>query len=131
MDPVTAAKEGDLTVFALTIAGILLALAGSAIWWLIKARISDKMRKEEHLERRLNAGNTRFERLSQDLDGLKDNLVTMDKFEKYCSAHEKDHERITDSIINIGVHMERIESKLTLMTEMLAKKLSVGYVEDE
>jgi len=63
-----AAEAGTATLtFALVVAGIVIFILGSLVWWFFRDRL-------QQTHARLNAGNQKFEKQDQELEAVKTSL---------------------------------------------------------
>lgn len=126
MDPVTAAKEGNLLVFALAVSAILLTLAGSAIWWLLKARMADRYQRDRMVDDSLAAGRSQFAQIREMVDKEKNGLLPTKHFEKYCTTHEREHEKITENMGVISQQIQVLDGKMDASKELLSRLVILG-----
>lgn len=110
-----AAQAGDLLYFTLVVSGVIIFILGSLTWWFLKERIS-------LTQRRLNAGNDRFERQETKAERMDNDLVTIratyvcrDECEEIRDRRDKQHADNSRRLTKIQEHQQEMDRKLSSM----------------
>jgi len=148
MNPVNAAQDGGLPVliFALSVAGILIFILASLIWWFIKERIRLRERETDSFDKRFMAGREKFQEIDAQFDNLNARLITdcihKSQFEKYCMSHQEEHAKldrrfeemkrgqisIREDLVGIN---EKVDTGFDSVKDLLAKIVTIHPHEDD
>lgn len=76
-DLVSAASQGSLSSFALALAAVLLTALVAVVVWLVRDRMDSRRRYDATLEKRLQSGAGKMERLETDLRAVQIQALEM------------------------------------------------------
>jgi len=110
-----AANDGgpEVLFFALTVSGVVIFILGSLVWWFMKERI-------QLTQRRLNAGNERFEKqevkqdkTEEDVIAIRATYVHKDECKDIRKERDQQHADTARRLGRIQDHQHEMDRKLS------------------
>lgn len=122
--------------FVLGIAGVLVLVLGSVLWWFIRDHMRAREKREDLLEKRLSSGSETMQRITAQLDTIQTRQVQqaaeflrVDTFKKYCEKQDKVIDEVQTQMQEQGQILagmaKRIDTGIETMTNLLARVVTI------
>lgn len=122
--------------FILGIAGVVLLVLGSVLWWFIRDHMRAREKREDLLEKRLSSGSETMQRIAAQLDNIQTRqvaqaaeFVRVDTFEEYCTKQDKVIYTVQEQMREQGQILagmaRRIDTGIETMTNLLARIVTI------
>ena len=130
-DVITAVNQGSVSSLTLALAGVLITALIAVLAWLTRERIDARKRYDATLEKRLQAGAGKMERLETAVQALQlkaaetaSRIVSRDDCEG-CKVDLRSHvERVAQDSSDVRVAVIRLEGRLDEGLRQISRLLS-------